>query len=75
MASKALCPFLGFPITGWKSFPILLFDKKGNGITGLNGFTVSGRGREMDFLLPPDQIPFGENRSYVHWIKEHWKKK
>ena len=59
-------------ITGWKSFPVLLFDKKGNEISGYNGFTVIGRGGEMDFLLPPEQIPFAEDRSYVHWRKEQW---
>ena len=59
-------------ITGWKCFPVLLFDKKGNEITGYNGFTVIGRGGEMDFLLPPERIPFGEDHSYVHWRKEQW---
>ena len=59
-------------ITGWKCFPVLLFDKKGNEITGYHGFTVIGRGGEMDFLLPPEQIPYGEDRSYVHWRKEQW---
>ena len=59
-------------ITGWKTYPVLLFDKKGDEITGYNGFTVNGRGGAMHFLIPPVEIPYGEYPTYVHWAKEQW---
>lgn len=30
-------------LTGWKSFPIKLYDKKGNEIFGYHGFSITGR--------------------------------
>ena len=47
-------------ITGWKSYPVLLFDKKGNEVNGYNGFTVSGRGGSMD-IVPNN-----------HWAEGQW---
>lgn len=41
-------------ITGWKSYPIALFDKKGNPIEGYNGFSVTGRAGKMQKF---DQLP------------------
>ena len=34
-------------ITGWCSYPILLYDKKGNVISGYNGFSYTGRAKEV----------------------------
>lgn len=34
-------------ITGWCSYPILLYDKKGNEISGYNGFSYTGRAKEV----------------------------
>ena len=31
-------------ITGWKTFPVEIYDKKGNLISGYQGFSVTGRG-------------------------------
>lgn len=36
-------------LTGWKCFPITLFDKKGNEIQGYNGLSVKGRCGPIDF--------------------------
>lgn len=59
-------------ITGWKSYPVLVYDKKGREVSGYNGFTVTGRGGEMEFLLPSDQIPYGEEQTYCRWNKVQW---
>ena len=37
--------------TGWKSYPIELYDKKGNPISGYSGFTVTGRGGRLYYSL------------------------
>ena len=41
-------------ITGWKSYPIALFDKKGNPVNGYNGFSITGRAGKMQKY---DQLP------------------
>ncbi len=34
-------------VTGWKTYPIRLYDKKGNLINGYNGLSFTGRGRRF----------------------------
>lgn len=41
-------------ITGWKTYPISLFDKKGNLVEGYNGFSITGRAGKMQKF---DQLP------------------
>jgi hypothetical protein len=41
-------------ITGWESYPITLFDKKGNRVEGYNGFSITGRAGKMEKF---DQLP------------------
>lgn len=41
-------------ITGWKSYPISLFDKKGNPVEGYNGFSITGKAGKMQKF---DQLP------------------
>lgn len=48
-------------ITGWESFPIVLYDKKGNEIPGYNGFTVIGSGGKLLRLPHPKE----ENEYFV----------
>ena len=36
-------------LTGWKTFPIKLYDKKGNEILGYHGFSVTGRCAPIDY--------------------------
>lgn len=35
-------------VTGWKSYPVLLYDKEGSLIEGYHGFTITGRGGYYD---------------------------
>ena len=46
---KAILETNGF--TGWKSYPIRLYDKKGNPISGYSGFTVTGRGGRVFYAI------------------------
>ena len=36
-------------LTGWKVFPIKLYDKKGNEIQGYHGFSITGQCSPVDF--------------------------
>ena len=43
-------------ITGWKTYPIILYDKHGNRLDGYNGFYVDGmNGMGLDFEPPQDR--------------------
>ena len=58
-----LCPSIGFyiisdrvknaldenNITGYKTFPIIIYDKKGNEVPGYHGFSITGRSGEIDW--------------------------
>ncbi len=37
-----------FNITGWRTYPIELYDKKDHLISGYNGFSITGRGGKFD---------------------------
>lgn len=41
--------------SGWNSFPVILYDKKGNLIQGYHGFTVTGRGGAWRCLVSPEK--------------------
>lgn len=45
-------------ITGWESYPITLFDKKGNPVEGYNGFSITGRAGKMQKFDQP-QLEYG----------------
>lgn len=59
-------------ITGWRSYPVLVYDKKGNEIPGYNGFTVTGRGGEVKFLMDKDRIPYDNRKPFIQWDKSQW---
>lgn len=42
-------------ITGWKSYPVVIYDKKGGTIEGYNGFSVVGRSGPMDLKNQPTE--------------------
>ncbi len=44
-------------VSGWQSYPIKLYDKKGSVVTGYHGFSVIGRGGEFE---DKDEIPIME---------------
>lgn len=59
-------------ITGWQTYPIILFDKKGIEIGGYNGFTVVGRGGTFEYLPGYDPIKVDEYYKYIQWRVEQW---
>ena len=50
-------------ITGWKTFPIKLYDKKNNEILGYQGFSITGRCGESDHtkaeIMDRQRVPMG----------------
>lgn len=65
--------FIDNQLTGWRSYPVIVYDKKGNKIPGYHGFTVTGRGGEMKYLIDKKELPIGKARSqYIQWDKSQW---
>lgn len=61
--------------TGWETYPVLLFDKKGHEIKGYSGFTVIGRGGQRKYLLPKqevDKMVKEEKAKYIEWDISQW---
>lgn len=56
-------------ISGWKSYPIVLYDKKNNLIQGYEGFTVTGRGGVMGQLDKRGNLIDSEN---IEWRSCQW---
>ena len=50
-------------LTGWKTFPIKLYDKKNNEILGYQGFSITGRCGESDHtkaeIMDRQRVPMG----------------
>lgn len=42
-------------ITGWKSYPVIIYDKKGGIIEGYNGFSIVGKSGPMDPRRQPTE--------------------
>lgn len=60
-------------ITGWKSYPIALFDKKGNRIEGYNGFSITGRaGKMQKFDHLPTQCDYSGNTEGYYFDIDTW---
>ena len=60
-------------ITGWKSYPIALFDKKGNRIEGYNGFSITGRaGKMQKFDQLPLEYGYSANADGYYFDIETW---
>lgn len=59
-------------ITGWKSYPVIVYDKKGIVVEGYNGFTVTGMGGTMRFLKSPNQILSSDSHEYCQWEQKQW---
>lgn len=56
--------------TGWKCYPIELYDKKGNPISGYSGFTVTGRGGRLYYSFNKGWDTIGED--YLGWNPACW---
>lgn len=49
-------------ITGWRCYPIELYDKKGNKVCGYNGFSIIGRaGTVVELENPPYELGYSPN--------------
>lgn len=60
-------------ITGWRSYPVVVYDKKGNQIPGYNGFTVTGRGGKMNYLKDKKDLPYDKSRTqFIQWEQSQW---
>ena len=60
-------------ITGWKTYPISLFDKKGNLVEGYNGFSITGRaGKMQKFDNPPLEYGYSEKSDGCYFDFETW---
>ena len=60
-------------VTGWASYPIALFDKKGNKIKGYNGFSITGRaGKMQKFDLPPVEYGYSAGADGYYFDIETW---
>ena len=60
-------------LTGWKTYPILLYDKKGSRIDGYNGFSITGRGGNMHkFDSPPIELGYSPKSDGYYLKFEAW---
>ena len=57
-------------ISGWRSYQILLKDKKGGVIPGYSGFTVTGKGGEL--LLPGNKGWTSRYYEWYYWDCDNW---
>ena len=57
-------------ITGWKSYPVVIHDKKGDIIEGYNGFSVVGRSGSLDLKNQPVE-PVIDDNGHITKYKEY----
>lgn len=62
-----------YKITGWRCYPIELFDKKGLKVEGYHGFSVIGRaGNIMEFETPPEELGYSPKSFGWHFNMDLW---
>ena len=60
-------------LTGWKSYPILLYDKNGRQIEGYNGFSITGRAGNMHkFDAPPIEQGYSPKSDGYYFKFDAW---
>lgn len=60
-------------LTGWKTFPIELYDKKGNKIEGYNGFSIIGRaGSIQKYDVPPVELGYSPRSCGCYFESADW---
>jgi hypothetical protein len=60
-------------LTGWKSYPIELYDKKGNKVEGYNGFSITGRaGNLYKFDVPPMELDYSPKSAGYYFEYDSW---
>ena len=56
ISDKVLDILIDNNITGWKTYPIQVFDKKGNEVPGYHGFSIIGRCKDLDISLLKERV-------------------
>ena len=56
ISDKVLDILVDNNITGWKTYPIQVFDKKGNEVLGYHGFSITGRCKDLDISLLKERV-------------------
>ena len=56
ISDKVLDILIENNITGWKTYPIEVFDKKGNEVPGYHGFSIIGRCKDLDISLLKERV-------------------
>ena len=59
-------------ITGWKSYPAKVYDKKGNPILGYSGFSITGRGGEMEGASSPEWKEICRSGQRLKYNSNQW---
>lgn len=60
-------------LTGWKSYPIILYDKNGKQIEGYNGFSIIGRaGNLYKFDTPPMDLRYSPKSDGYYFKFDEW---
>lgn len=60
-------------ITGWKCYPIELYDKKGNKIDGYHGLSIIGRaGRMQRYERPPLELGYSPDSDGCYFDLSTW---
>lgn len=60
-------------LTGWKSYPIVLYDKKDRLIEGYNGFSITGRaGNIGKFEFPPMELGYSPKSKGCYFKFTEW---
>ena len=60
-------------ITGWQTYPIELYDRKGNLVEGYNGFTIIGRAGDMlTFDSPPEELGYSPKSKGFYFNVDLW---
>lgn len=63
----------GHGLTGWKTYPIELYDKKGNRVEGYNGFSITGRaGNLCKFDTPPMELGYSPKSCGWYFEFDKW---
>lgn len=60
-------------ITGWKCYPVEIYDKKGNLVHGYNGFSVTGRaGKMQEYDVPPVELGYDLESYGFYFEYDSW---
>lgn len=58
ISDKVLNLLIENNITGWKTYPIRVFDKKGVEIHGYHGLSITGRCKDLDLTLLKERVDY-----------------